>query len=302
MIYWLIVITLAYLFFALASLGDKLVLSGKPNPKSYTFYIGFFSISALLFIPFIKFGFPNTATMFWAALDAIVNIIGLYTMFVAVKKFDVSRVIPTIGATQPIFIFILAWIFWGYQPTPLMDILAFIILLAGTIVISVSKNLKFTGDYLKITLLSSLMFALDYIFSKSVYLNTPFLQGIIWIRIFMFLFALIFLIKKNSREEIFSKKMVSDRKTQMVFVYAQACGGLATLMQSFAISLVPISFLAIVNSLRGIQYVFLFLITLFISYFFPKILKEELSKKIVFQKIISIILIAVGLAILVVYQ
>ena len=38
--------------------------------------------------------------------------------------------------------------------------------------------------------------------------------------------------------------------------------------------------------------------TLFISYFFPKILKEEISKKIIIQKIISIILIAIGLTML----
>ena len=72
-------------------------------------------------------------------------------------------------------------------------------------------------------------------------------------------------------------------------------------MQAFAISLAPVAFLAIVNSMRGIQYIFLFIITLFISYFYPKILEEEISRKIFFQKIISIILIAVGLIILAVY-
>jgi hypothetical protein len=276
-------------------------LTGKPKPNSYTFYIGAFSIFVILFIPFLKFGFPDASGFTWVALDALVHVMGLYTMFVAIEKFDVSKVIPTIGATQPIFIFILTWIFFGPQVMPIIDILAFVILFIGSVVISIEKNLKVTGDYLKITIISSIMFSLDYIFSKFVFLSQPFLQGIIWIRIFVFLFVLVFLITKKSRKQIFSKQLVLDKKTQTVFISAQAFGGIANFLQSFAISLAPVAFLATVNSLRGIQYVFLFFITFFISFFFPKILKEGLSKKIIFQKIISIILIATGLAILVIY-
>ena len=145
------------------------------------------------------------------------------------------------------------------------------------------------------------MFSLDYIFSKLVFTTQPFLLGLIWIRTFVFLFVLLFLISKKSRKEIFAKQMISDKKTQLVFLYAQTCGGIANFLQSFAISLAPVVFLATVNSLRGIQYIFLFLATLFISLFYPKILKEELSKKIVIQKVISIIFIVAGLAILVSY-
>jgi len=297
--YWLLVIILAYLFFGLASLGDKLVLVGKPKPKSYTFYVGAFSLFVILFAPFIKFGFPSAAGLIWIALDAIVHVVGLYTMFVALEKFDVSKVVATIGATQPIFIFILTWLFWGPQMMSGIDILAFVLLFIGSVIISVEKTPKLTGAYLKITIFSSIMFSLDYIFSKFVFSSQPFLQGIIWIRVCVFLFVLPLLLTKNSRKEIFSKQMISNKKTQVVFLYAQLCGGAANFLQSFAISLSPIAFLAIVNSLRGIQYVFLFLMTLFISFFFPKILKEELSNRIIFQKIISIIFIALGLAILV---
>ena len=296
---WLLVAILAYVFFGFASLGDKLVLAGKPKPKSYTFYVGAFSLFVVLFIPFTKFNFPGSNGLVWVALDAIVHIVGLYTMFTALEKFDVSRVIATIGATQPIFIFILTWIFWGPQVMPGIDILAFILLFLGSVIISVEKNIEITGNYLKITIFSSIMFSLDYIFSKFVFLNQPFLQGIIWIRIFVFLFVLVFLLGKNSRKEIFSKQMVLNKKTQATFLFAQLCGGAANLLQSFAISLAPLAFLATVNSLRGIQYVFLFFMTLLISIFYPKFLKEELSRKIILQKIVSIILIAVGLAILV---
>ena len=154
-------------------------------------------------------------------------------------------------------------------------------------------------DYLIIVLFASFMFALDYVFQKFIFLNQTFLTGLIWIRIFIFLFSFVFLISKKSRQEIFAKQQVMNKKTLIIFTCAQTAGGAANFLQSFAISLVPVAFLPIINSLRGIQYVFLFLITLFLTVFFPKILKEDISKKIIAQKIISIILIAAGLWLLV---
>lgn len=299
--YWLLVIILAYICFGLASFCDKLVLAGKPRAKAYTFYVGVISLFVIFFIPFAGLSVPGAVDLGWVVIDAVVHVLGLYTMFVALEKFDVSRVIATIGATQPIFIFILTWLFWGPQAMAQMDILAFILLFMGSIIISVEKTPAVTGNYLKLTLLSSVMFSLDYIFSKFVFLDMSFLQGIIWIRILVFLLVLVFLIKKDSRKEIFSKQMILSKKTQAVFILAQAFGGIANFLQSFAIALAPVVFLATVNSLRGVQYVFLFLATVFASLFFPKILKEELSKKIIIQKAVSIVLIAIGLAILVAY-
>jgi len=299
MIYWLLVTILAYLFFAIASFGDKLVLAGKPKPISYTFYMGVFGLLALLFIPFANFSLPGAAGLGWIILDAFIHILGIYTMYIALKKFEVSKVIATIGATQPIFIFILTWVFFEPKTLPVADIFAFIILVLGSLIISIDRNIETTGKYLAITLFSSLMFAFDYIFLKQVFLSTSFLNGIIWLSIFLFLLVMFLLIRKKYREEILSKPMAFDRKTDAAFLLAQVFGGMGNLFQNFAISLVPVAFLAIVNSLKGIQYVFLFLITLFISLFFPKVLKEELSKKIIFQKIISIVLIGAGLAILI---
>ncbi|OGZ72528.1 MAG: hypothetical protein A2908_01500 [Candidatus Staskawiczbacteria bacterium RIFCSPLOWO2_01_FULL_38_12b] len=295
---WLIVIILSYLFFSLAFFGDKLILSGPPNSKLYTFYVGALSLLVIFFIPFIKLSFPSALGLLWIVLEAIVYILGLYAMFIALEKFDVSRVMTTIGATQPIIILILTWIFLGTVVTG-ANLLAFIMLLLASIVISMEGKFKITGNYLILLVFSSLMFSLDYIFSKLVFFNMSFLQGIVWMRIFSFLFVLIFLFDKSLRIQIFSKKTTLNKKTGLLFLSTQSAGGIAGLLQSFAISLAPVSYLAIVNSLRGVQYVFLFIITLFFSFFFPKILKEDISKKVILQKTIAIILIVIGLAFLI---
>lgn len=299
MFFWLLVIILSYLFFSLAFFGDKLVLSGPPNSKLYTFYVGILSILVVFFIPFTTFGLPSPAAFMWIFLEAVVYILGLYTMFLALEKFEVSRVMTAIGAVQPIFVFMLTLLFWGAQVITGMNFLAFILLLLGSILISFEKKFKITGEYLWLVLFSAAMFSLDYIFSKFVFLHQTFLQGLIWMRIISALLVLLFLFDKNLRAQIFEKKVALNKKTGFLFLFSQSAGGVANILQSFAISIVPISYLAIINSLRGIQYVFLFLITLFFSFFFPRILKENISKRAVIQKVVSVLLIVAGLAILV---
>jgi drug/metabolite transporter (DMT)-like permease len=299
---WLSVSILAYLFFGISSLCDKLVLDRKANnvkPIAFVFFVGVFGLFSILIIPFIKFGLPNYVGFLWLALDAIVHIIAIYTMYVAIQRFEVSRVIPTIIAAQSVFIFIIASIFWSSQIMLASDIIAFLILLAGGTLMSIDNSIKITGDYLKITTFSALMFALDYIFLKLIFSNQPFLQGVVWIMISIFIFGLVFLLRKKWRNEIFEKTVVFDKKKQMFFLGSQVCGGAGNLLQSFAISLAPVAFLAVVNSLKGIQFIFLFLLTLFLSYFYPKILKEEISRVVIFKKLLAIFLIAMGLAFLI---
>lgn len=302
MLFWLPIIILAYLFFSLASFGDKLILSGRANPKSYIFYVGMLNIWVIFLVPFAgKFNAYTAAGIMWAALTAFVAILGLYTMFIALEKFEASRVMPTIGAIQPILILILTGIFWGFRTITSINFSAFILLFIGSIAISTEKKITLTLSYLALTILSSLMFSFAYIFSKFVFLNQSFFQGLILISIFIFLFALMFLFDKELRSQIFSKKPALDKKTGIIFLFTQSAGGIANVLQSFAISLAPVSYLAVVNSLRGVQYVFLFLITLFFSFFFPKILKESISQKIIIQKVISILFIVSGLALLAIY-
>ncbi|GAI92496.1 unnamed protein product [marine sediment metagenome] len=70
------------------------------------------------------------------------------------------------------------------------------------------------------------------------------------------------------------------------------------ILQNFAIALAGLAFLPFLNALQGIQYVFLFLIIIFLARKFPRIVEEKLSKKNILQKVISIALIGLGLVIL----
>ena len=55
-----------------------------------------------------------------------------------------------------------------------------------------------------------------------------------------------------------------------------------------------VGFATLVTALSDVQSLFVLLFTVVLSLFFPKILKEELSGKIVLQKLVAIILMFVG--------
>ncbi len=295
---WILVITLAYFCFALASLGDRIILSGHSRPNSYTFFVGILSAAVILLIPFVGISVPQGILWLWIILAALFNILGIYTMFSALNVFDVSKIIPTIGALQPIFVVIFSFLILGEDAMESRQIFAFIILLLGSVLISIEKNYRVTRRSLKLSFFAALFFSLEMIFAKIVYLDLAFWDGFIWMKIFGLVFVMSFLFNKTFRRDIFKVDQKLDKKNSIIFFLGQGFGGLANILQGWAISLVPLAYLGIMNAMKGLQYVFLFIFALIISAAFPKLLNEKTSKTIIIQRIIAIILIIIGLLVL----
>ena len=295
---WILAITSAYLCFALASLGDRIVLSGPSRPKSYTFFVGILSAAVILLIPFIGISVPQGILWLWIILAALFNILGIYSIFSALDDFDVSKIVPTVGALQPIFVVIFSLLIWGGDAMKGSQVFAFAILLLGSVLISIEKNYRVTRRSLKLSFFAALFFSLEMIFAKIVYLDIAFWDGFIWMKIFGFVFVMGFLFNKTFRSDIFKIDQRLDKNTGIVFFLAQGFGGLANILQGWAISLVPLAYLGIMNAMEGLQYVFLFVFALIISITLPKLLKEKISKTIIIQRIVAIILIIIGLLVL----
>ncbi len=130
-------------------------------------------------------------------------------------------------------------------------------------------------------------------------MEQPFLNGLIWTRLGGVLIALIFFfLWPDIKKDIFSKKDNLKKNSFGILVVNQAAGAGAGLLQNWAIAIAPLIYISFINALQGVQYVFLLIFSIFLSFQFPQILKEEFSRKGLFQKIIAILLIGTGLAIL----
>ena len=290
---WLLAIIFAYFLFALVTLGDKYLLAGPPNPKSYSFYTGTLGILVLLLIPFVGLTIPDTYQIILSLLAGAIFIFALLGLFTGLEHFEASRIVPAIGGLLPLFTFGLVFLFsCGKEQLSFHEILAFVLLLAGSVLVTFEKGKSITSKSLQISAISAFLFALAFVLTKYVYLAQPFWSGFIWMRIGGFLIALSLIFTKEVKREIFEKKFTFQKKTGIFFLFNQSLGGGAFILQNWAIALAGLAYLSIISALQGIQYVFLFILT-------ALILKEGLSKKVILQKVIAILLIGLGLAFLV---
>lgn len=303
---WLIVAITAYLILSLVSLGDKfLLVSHIPSPRVYTFYIGILQVFALALIPFINFLVPSPFQIFLAIVSGACFLLGLFWFFKGLQIFEASRVVPAVGGALPLFIFFLVLLFsQGQDSLNAKEFLAFILLILGSIFITYNNGAKkISLKTLEYAGLAAGFLALYFVLAKHVYLEQSFWSGFIWIKLGGLLMSIIFLIffGKEIKKEIFQNFKTpkkSSLTTTVFFFLNQLAGAAANILQNWAIALAPLTYVAIVSALQGVQYVFLLIFTIFLSLKFPQIFKEQISKKILLQKIVAIFLIGGGLAIL----
>ncbi len=297
---WLLVTILAYFFLAIVSLFDRYFLVGSmPNYKVYAFNVGIVGfLVCLLLVPFgISFSFTNITI-----LGIFIGLIRFFAIFFLAKSIirsEISRVIPAIGGFIPIFSFILFTIFFpDSRIVNFFQVAAFLLLVFGSVLISLRGKLtdllSFKG--LKYPVLSAFLFALTFFLSKNLYLETSFVNGLFLILFGCGLGAIMFLTFSEVRKNIFNKN--STQRISILFILGQAFGGMGVFLQQYAIFLAKPGQVPLVNALEGTRYAFLLFFVFILAKRFPRILKEEISGKVVFQKAAAILVIALGLAIL----
>lgn len=312
---WIFIAAFAYFLNAITAVADKFLVSKKiPQPAVYSFYMGILSVFAALLIPFFDFFIPEARVLFLALFAGIIFLFALFYYFKALSENEVSRSATIVGGFMPIFTICLGYWLLG-ERFNLWQIFAFILLVFGGVLASFDSapfNLSAFRSYLanslkprcetgpdfkglKLLILASFFFAFSSVLIKIVYAEQPFLNGFVWSRFGSFLAAFLFLIPTESRREIFKNNGKIAGKTGLLVIGNKILAGIMFVILNFAIALGSVSF---VNAMRGLQYVFIFIIMVFLSRKFPDVLKEEIGRGAVIQKISAVVLIGAGLAIL----
>jgi len=295
---WLIIVIIAYIFYASVFIIDKYILSKElPHPIVYAFYVGILSISIWLLIPF-GFSFPNLNQIILVIIAGVFQVAGWILLYKALNIGEVSRITPFIGSAIAIFTLIFSRIIIG-ETLNWRQLLAFIFLVLGGFVISVEKKRIFKGFFdngFGLAFSASLFFALFWVLTKYIFRDTTFINGIIWIRTGVAIIALTLLLSKKNRELIFKKTEKLKLKTIKFFIGGRLLGILGALGIYWAVFLGSVT---LVNSLEGIQYVFVLFLALLLFKKFRN-LREQFSNEILFQKILAVVLISLGLVILVI--
>lgn len=298
---WLTVTIAAYFFHAFAAILDKFLLTQRiQRPSTYVFWVGIFSLGAFILAPF-GFFVPQNSVLVNAFVSGVAFTFALFFFYIAIQSGEASRVTPLIGALSPIFVFILSRGILG-ETLSQGQFIAFFILVIGSGLISVTHKKDGSGinsrdvKILGWAVAASFLFGVTYVFEKAVFNQTAFINGFIWTRLGGFFGALPFLFFSTTRASIFEAPRMADRATVGAFLANKLAGALGFFLISFAISIAPS--VSLVNALQGIEYALVFLIALLLSVTRPTILREEVTGRIILEKVLAILLIAGGLALL----
>ncbi len=288
---------LGYLLTAVSVLVDKFLVDRSiPHPIVYTFYLGILSLSALALVPF-GFYFPDQAVLILAFFSGISFVLA-WLMFYSVLKFDeASRVSPIVGALNSLFTLTIGFLFFA-QVLSGKQVLASLILILGLVVLSStswSASWRLKRQHILLMISSAVLFAVASVLLREVFLKTTFINGLILTRIAMAATACCFLIIPEARKFILQGKITRHHfvnKTSLLFMSGQLVGALGGLLITYAIFLVNP---AIVSATQGVQYLLILIVILLLSKKYQHLLEEQLTRRVILQKVFGAILIALGL-------
>jgi|SRR3989344_4237723 len=292
---WVIFALLSRVLWAADNIVDKLLIEKHlKNPIVLTLISGIsallLSIIIILFNGLSWIGFQPTALVIFAG---IIQILAVFSFYKAISKEEVSRVIPLFQLTPP-FVLILSFLFLG-EILEANHYLAFVLILLGGFLISLKKvegvfRLRSAFWWM---VLSSLIYAIQIIILKSLYIAYPFWNLTVYLGVGEFLPIPIMLLFITNFRNIFSKSLLGLKPVGWILVIlTMFFATTASLSGFWALTTGPASLISV---LRGFQSLFVLIFAVIISVWLPKILKEELSKSVLGIKAIAIFLMVIGL-------
>lgn len=292
---WYLICLIQSLVVAIVFFIDKIVISKwTKNPFQALIITGIFSLLAAGFVYFMGgVGQTSFNHILPCVLLGIVYMISFVFYFKSMQRSDVSKFI-SLAAVSNILILILAFILLK-ESLGLLQYFGVITITLGSILMLVKGNERLQwSSSLKNILIYVVMISLTSIAGKYLLSTVDYWTLFFYENIGMFIASLpIIFINFNGLRETVNKH---GKKVMGWILLSEILGSLSLILMLIAYSLGPVS---LVNAFTSIKFIFVFIISLFLSLFLPQILKEDYSnRRDVVQKVLATTLIAVGSAII----
>lgn len=295
---WITFALLGYLFQAFSTLLDKFLLADRiREPAVYAFFVSLFSFFIIILVPFgmVALPLPNIALFL---LSGSAFLFGLVAFYTAVKTSEISRVAPLVGITTAALtagVSLMSQSHWQSVTPGAIGALFFLLL--GAFLVAFDLPLRPNRAFQSATVIAGAFMALSLLSLKAGYHEGNYVTGLVWSRLGIFLAGLSLLMWPRTRSKILAAcsapARLSKRRvtTGAWFLVNKASGSLSSLVLIYAAYLGPVTF---VQGLNGAQYVFLLIFTLPLAHRFPQLFAERLTFGDWFQKMVAIVLIALG--------
>lgn len=287
---WVSVTLAATFFWATVNIIDKVILTKWiKRPLICIVVLGFLNLLAGLGSFFI-FGFEKLSGLqiFLSFLAGFFYVLMCVFYFLALAKQDVTKTTPLFHLST-LFVALFAAIFLGEIFT-LIKYVGIVLLFLGATGLSLEENLKFKiKKSFWLMILACLAIALNSVITKHLLNTAEFWTIFGWTRVFTFVSSLPLICFYYPKLKVVIKTL--GLKVVYFISLAEGLNIVAILLFTLAMSLGPVT---LVNSLTSAQPFILLILTIFLSLFFPKILKEKITPRIILIKIIAFICLSIG--------
>ncbi len=227
-------------------------------------------------------------------LSGVIYIVALIPHLYALDQDDASQVVPFM-LTTPIFSLILSFFFLNERLSS-MQLFSIYITILGAFVLSIDvsniKFFKFKSKTLLLMLVSCFLASVNTILFKFNNIEVAFFTNVFWTHIGFVVMGIILLAIPSYRRSFVS--MVSHNKVAIWTI--NSIGEILTIVGNILAWYVSLFFpIALIQSLtEGIQPLFVLGIGLLGTIFFPKYIKENITKNELIKKGLGILIMMVG--------
>ncbi len=295
---WFLIALIPPALWAATNHIDKYLVSKYFKGAGVGALMVFSSLIGVFLLPIIAFLHPEVIsfshTSILIALNGFLYILAVLPYFYALQKDETSICVPLFQLI-PVFTYVLAFFVLGETLTN-NQLLGGLLVVTGAIGISLDltniKKIKFKKEVFGLMMLSSLIFALNFLFFKYFAIQSSFWFTSFWEYVGFAVFAFLLMIFVKS----YRKQFVTVMKTNRVFVLSlnglnEIANIIAKLAFNFASLLTPITVTWIVD---GFQPFFVFTYGVFLTLLFPRVVKEDIGRKSLSQKILAILVMFIG--------
>lgn len=298
---WFLIALIAPVLWSIVNHIDKYMLSRYLKGRGVGALLIFSALSSIIILPFIAFIY-HTDIFNISSSDLLVLLFigflsaGAFYFYLMGMEMEEASIVVPLFQLIPVFGYFLGYLILG-ESLSTYQILSSLLIMSGIIVLSIEideeNKLKLKTRVLILIAISSFLFALHDALFKKVAIVEGFWISVFWQYVSLTIFGLLILISvKKFREEffeMFSKKiggkiLFTNFTSEILYIFGNLSNNFATLLAPVAVVLVVSSY----------QPLFVFIGGVFLTIFLPKIAIERISKKHLFHKFISILVIIIG--------
>ena len=233
---------------------------------------------------------------------------GLYFMFLALERAEVSKANPIIVSLTPISVFFLS-LYLNLQLLDTIKVIGVVLVITAGYLLSQTGGKGTRLD--KITwffiIVSSLALGASNVYNKIGYDNVSFVTAFVWIRWFSAAVAVIYVTLSGNWTSIFLKNKysafsqvldkskneeVKNRSAVGVLIIGQVAGSLGVILMQVGIKMGNV---ILVTALNSLQFFFVIFLVWLLSKFYPKVLQEDVSRGLIGKKIMLSLVMGLGL-------